>query len=199
MNVPDRHIPMTDSNGAPMPPSESDPVADRRDPSDTKDQRTAARFDQLTGQLANQKQEYRRLSEDFDSYIKRSQRDVGQQAAAQKEGFVRDLLPIIDNLERALVSGREDPDDPLFQGVRMTLQQLGQLLGQHGIEPATDRGRPFDPHRHEAVSVQCDPRQPEGIVLAVIQRGYWQGDKVFRPAKVIVNDLSRYSGVGYGR
>ena len=110
----------------------------------------------------------------------------------EKEGFILDLLPIIDNLERTLASGQDDPDDPLFQGVRMTLQQLGQLLAQHGIEPIADQGRPFDPHRHEAVFVRHGQCQLDQIILEVTQRGYTRGDKVFRPAKVIVNDLSHH-------
>ena len=76
----------------------------------------------------------------------------------------------------------------------MTLQQLGQLLQRHGIEVMKEVGRPFDPHRHEAVSVRHDLGQPDHVVLEVIQRGYCRGDKVFRPAKVIVNDLNHSPG-----
>jgi len=161
----------------------------------------AASVDPVTLQkaLAALKDNYARLAADFNNFMKRTQRDSEQQAAVEKQAFIRDLLPIIDNLERALASGQDDSSDPLFQGVKMTLQQVGQLLGKHGIEPVADRGRPFDPHRHEAVSVQHNPTQPDRIVLEVIQRGYWQGEKVFRPAKVIVNDLSYFSGGSHAR
>ena len=161
----------------------------------------AASVDPVTLQkaLAALKDNYARLAADFNNFMKRSERDSEQQAAVEKQAFIRDLLPIIDNLERALASGQDDSSDPLFQGVKMTLQQVGQLLGKHGIEPVADRGRPFDPHRHEAVSVQHNPTQPDRIVLEVIQRGYWQGEKVFRPAKVIVNDLSYFSGGSHAR
>jgi molecular chaperone GrpE len=153
----------------------------------------------LQKELAAQKDNYVRLAAEFDNFIKRTQRDSEQQAVAEKEAFVRDLLPILDNLERALASEQSNSSEPLRQGVTMTLQQVGQLLGRHGIEAVEDMGRPFDPHRHEAVSVQHNPNQPDRIVLEVIQRGYWQGDKVFRPAQVIVNDLSYFSGGSHAR
>jgi molecular chaperone GrpE len=153
----------------------------------------------LQKELAAQKEDYLRLTADFDNFIKRTQRDSGQQAALEKEAFIRDLLPILDNLERALASEQSNSSEPLLQGVTMTLQQVSQLLGRHGIEAVEDIGRPFDPHRHEAVSVWHDPCQPDQIILEVTQRGYCCSDKVFRPAKVIVNDLSYFPGVSDAR
>ena len=76
---------------------------------------------------------------------------------------------------------------------------LAALLLNHGIEAVEDMGRPFDPHRHDAVSVRYDPYQPDQIILEVTQRGYRRNDKVFRPAKVIVNDLSHFPGVSHAR
>lgn len=146
--------------------------------------------DAVAAELFAQKDDYRRLAADFDNFKKRTRRDSERQASAEKEAFISDLLPALDNLERALASEQSMTTESLHQGVTMTLQQLGQLLHRHGIDAVEDVGRPFDPHRHEAVSVRHDPRQPDQIVLEVTQRGYWQGDKVFRPAKVIVNDLS---------
>ena len=153
----------------------------------------------LQKELAAQKDDYLRLTADFDNFIKRTQRDSGQQAAVEKEAFIRDLLPILDNLERALASDQSISSEPLHQGVTITLQQVGQLLHCHGIEAVEDMGRPFDPHRHEAVSVRHDPYQPDQIILEVTQRGYFRRDKVFRPAKVIVNDLSYFPGVSHAR
>ena len=81
----------------------------------------------------------------------------------------------------------------------MTVKQLGGLLQRHGIEAVEALGLPFDPHRHEAVAVGHDPRQPDHIVLEVVQRGYCCGDKVFRPAKVIVNDPGQFPEPDRGR
>ncbi|MHC4520665.1 MAG: nucleotide exchange factor GrpE [Planctomycetota bacterium] len=153
----------------------------------------------LQKELAGRKDNYARLAAEFDNFIKRTQRDSEQQAAAEKEAFIRDLLPILDNLERALTSEQSSSSEPLRQGVKITLQQVGQLLGRHGIVAVEDIGRPFDPHRHEAISVRHDPYQPDQIILEVTQRGYCCNDKVFRPAQVIVNDLSYFSGVSHAR
>jgi molecular chaperone GrpE len=150
----------------------------------------------LQKELASQKEDYLRLAADFDNFRKRTQRDSAERAAAEKESFISDLLPVLDNLERALASEQSTSSEQLRLGVEMTLQQLGQLLQRHGIEASKDVGLPFDPHRQEAVSLGHDPGQPEHIVLKVIQSGYRRGDKVFRPAKVIVNDPRHSPGVG---
>jgi molecular chaperone GrpE len=138
-------------------------------------------------ELAFRKEDYLRLAADFDNFKKRTRRDVAQQSAVEKESFIRDLLPVLDNLERALACGQSSSSEQLHLGVKMTLQQLDHLLLLHGIEAGEDVGLPFDPHRQEAVSLGHDPSRPENVVLEVIQRGYHSGAKVFRPAKVVVN------------
>ena len=148
----------------------------------------------LQKELAIQQDDYLRLVADFDNFKKRTRRDSERQAAVEKETFISDLLPVLDNLERALESAQSTSSEPLHRGVAMTLQQLGQLLHRHGIEAAADLGRPFDPHRHEAVAVRHDPHQPDQVILEVSQRGYCRGDKTFRPAKVIVNDRRQPPG-----
>ena len=146
--------------------------------------------------LAAQKEDYLSLAADFDNFRKRTRRDSEQQAAAEKESFIQDLLPILDNLERALACEGATSSAQLHQGVEMTLRQLGGLLHRHGVEPVEAVGQPFDPHRHEAVATGHDLSQPDHCVLEVVQRGYCRGDKVFRPAKVIVNDPGQSPGAG---
>ncbi len=153
----------------------------------------------LQAALAAQKDDYLRLAADFDNFRKRTRRDSEQQAAAEKESFILDLLPVLDDLERALSREQAGSFEQMYQGVAMTLHRLAQLIHRHGIEAVEDLGRPFNPHRHEAVSLGHDPTQPEHVILKVIQRGYCRGDKVFRPAKVIVNDPGRSPGGGRGR
>ncbi|OGV74327.1 MAG: nucleotide exchange factor GrpE [Lentisphaerae bacterium RIFOXYB12_FULL_65_16] len=147
----------------------------------------------LHASLAAQKDQYLRLVADFQNFRKRTQRDSTQQAAAEKDAFIHDLLPVVDNLERALAA------EPMNRGVAMALQQLGQLLHRHGIEAADDAGQPFDAHRQEAVFVRHDLTQPDQGVLEVSERGYCRGDQVFRVAKVIVNDLAHSPGAGNAR
>jgi molecular chaperone GrpE len=178
------------------PPSS---VTDAQNPSASVADAAAADTAILQKELAARKDDYLRLAADFDNFQKRTRRDSAQQTAAEKEAFIRDLLPILDNLERALASGQSISSEPLHQGVTMTLQQVGRLLHRHGIEAVEDVGRPFDPHRHEAVSVRYDPGRPDRIILEVTQRGYCRGDSVFRPAKVVVNDLSHPPGVRHAR
>jgi molecular chaperone GrpE len=154
------------------------------------DAATAPDIAALRAELVAHKEHYLRLAADFDNFRKRTTQETERRAAAQKEAFIRELLPVIDNLERALGSDVSTSPEQLREGVQMTLQQLNQLLRRHGIEPEESLGQPFDPRYHEAVAVRLDPSQPDHIVLETFQRGYRRGNEVFRPAKVVVNDLS---------
>jgi molecular chaperone GrpE len=144
----------------------------------------------LQTEVAAQRDRYLRLAADFDNFRKRTAQETERRAAAQKEAFIRELLPVIDNLERAHDAEASTSTEQLREGVQITLQQLYQLLRRHDIEPEESRGQLFDPHRHEAVMIQHDSSQPDQIVLETLQRGYRRGAEVFRPAKVIVNNLS---------
>src|SRR5689334_6907211 len=92
-------------------------------------------FKSLESELTAQKDLYLRLAADFDNFRKRAAQEADRRAAAQKEAFIRELLPVIDNLERALSSDSSTSPEQLREGVQMTLQQLHQLLRRHGIEP----------------------------------------------------------------
>ena len=149
----------------------------------------ATDIESLEAELTRQKALYLRLAADFDNFRKRTTQETERRAAAQKEAFIRDLLPVIDNLERA-VTNHMSTREQLRQGVQMTLQQLHQILRHHGIEAEDSVGQPFDPQRHEAIGSRKDVSQPDHIILETAQRGYRRGNEVFRPAKVIINDLS---------
>lgn len=147
-----------------------------------------AESDLLRIEVEGQKELNLRLTADFENFRRRTRQEGEDRAAAQKESFIQELLPAIDNLERALAFGASHNSRQFHQGVEMTLQQLLLLLQQHGIETEESVGQPFDPRRHEAVSQRRDPAQAEHTILEVFQRGYRRGEKVFRPAKVMVND-----------
>lgn len=155
--------------------------------------------DVIQSELAGYKDACLRLAADFDNFRKRTQRESEQRAASENEALIRELLPILDNLERALASDRSEGSAPLHQGVEMTLQLLGRLLKSHGVEAVDELGQLFDPHRHEALSVENDSTQPDDTILYIAQRGYTRRGHVFRPAKVIVNDLSHTSEISRGR
>ncbi|MGB5106007.1 MAG: nucleotide exchange factor GrpE [Candidatus Zixiibacteriota bacterium] len=148
-------------------------------------------------ELAEVKDRYLRLSAEFENFRKRTRRDSEQAAAAEKELFIRGLLPVLDNIDRALAAGQSNSYNPEQRGLEITLQQLIRLLNDHGIEVIEDEGQLFDPHWHEALSLRHDPSQPDNVILEVVQRGYSHGDKVFRPAQVIVNDLGDSPGVSH--
>ena len=153
----------------------------------------------LRDKLAEQTDLRLRLATDFENFKRRSRQESDARAAAQKESLIHELLPVIDNLERALASGASSGSPQLHQGVEMTLQQLRLLLRQHGIEPEESVGQPFDPHRHEALSQRHDAAHPAHSIIEVLQRGYRRGDKVFRPAKVVVNDLTHSKHASHAR
>jgi len=144
----------------------------------------------LLQEISEQRAVNVRLAADFESYKRRTRQDMEARAAAQKDSFILELLPVIDNLERALASGASNQSHPFFQGVAMTLQQMLRLLQQQGVEVEACVGRPFDPYHHEAISQRRHPALPDQTILEVLQRGYTRGGKVFRPAKVVVNDLT---------
>ena len=159
----------------------------------------ATESEALVKDLAEQRDLHLRLAADFENFKRRSRLESDARAVAQKESFIVELLPVIDNLERALAAGASRDSAQFHQGVEMTLKQLQQLLRQHGVESDEIVGKPFDPHRHEALSQRHDPAKPDHAILEVVQRGYQRGAKVVRPAKVIVNDLTASPPARHGR
>jgi molecular chaperone GrpE len=152
----------------------------------------------LQQELARQTELHLRVAADFENFKRRSRQESETRALAQKESFIVELLPVIDNLERALAAGASAGTEQFRQGVEMTLQQLRLLLRQHGIESDDIVGRAFDPHQHEALSQKHDPTQPDHTILEMFQRGYRRGAKVVRPAKVVVNDLTATKAARHG-
>jgi molecular chaperone GrpE len=149
---------------------------------------TEAVWNRLSAELSEQRDLNRRLATDLEALRKRAVQEGDSRAVAWREDFIRQLLPAVDNLERALAVAVTGSFRPLHEGVRMTLEQLWTLLRGHGIEPEASVGQAFDPRRHEAVSQAHDPEQADQVVLEVLQRGYRQGVRVFRPARVVVNN-----------
>ena len=158
----------------------------------------ATESEALLKDLAEQKDLHLRLAADFENFKRRSRQETEARAAAQKDSFIVELLPVIDNLERALAPASSRDSAQFHQGVEMTLKQLQQLLRQHGVESEEIMGKPFDPHRHEALSQGHDPTQPDHAILEVLQRGYQRSSKVVRPAKVVVNDLTSAKPARHG-
>ncbi|HET6347040.1 MAG TPA: nucleotide exchange factor GrpE [Myxococcota bacterium] len=126
-----------------------------------------------------------RMAADFDNYRKRTRRDQDDLKRFAIEGFARDLLPVVDNLERALIHAGSE-DNAVLQGVRMVFKQLTDALLSHGVKTFPSAGQVFDPERHEAVAKQTSDTHAPGTVLEEMQRGYLLYDRLLRPARVLV-------------
>jgi molecular chaperone GrpE len=126
-----------------------------------------------------------RLAADFENYKKRAARERAEYVALANERLVKELLPILDDLERALDAAEQHEEAQLEEGVRLVHRSLAQLLERQGVKEIETAGA-FDPHVHEALLTQPSEDVESGAVLDVIQKGYRLGDRVVRPARVIV-------------
>ena len=129
-----------------------------------------------------------RVAADFDNYRKRVARDQESLVARAHERLVKELLPVLDDLERALEAAREHEEAKLEEGVRLVHRELSHVLRKEGLVPVETDGR-FDPHEHEALLTQPSDAE-EGAIVQVIQKGYRLGDRVLRPARVVVSSGS---------
>ena len=127
-----------------------------------------------------------RVAAEFENYRKRVLRDRESLVARAHERLVKELLPVLDDLERALAAGsdRESDSSELEEGVRLVYRELKDALDREGLAEIETNGR-FDPHVHEALVSQPSDAE-EGSVLEVVQKGYRLGDHVIRPARVVV-------------
>jgi molecular chaperone GrpE len=126
-----------------------------------------------------------RVQADFDNFRKRAAREHERLVAHAHERLVRELLPVLDDLERTLEAAERHEEAALVDGVRLVERSLRNALEKEGlVEIETDAG--FDPHVHEALLTQAREGAETGSVVEVVQRGYRLGDKVVRPARVIV-------------
>jgi len=126
-----------------------------------------------------------RVQADFENYRKRAAREQERLVAHAHERLVRELLPILDDLERALEAAERHEEAKLIEGVKLVEKSLRTALVKEGLVEIETDGV-FDPHVHEALLAQPGDGAEPGSVLGVVQRGYRVGDKVVRPARVIV-------------
>jgi molecular chaperone GrpE len=123
----------------------------------------------------------RRLKAEFENSRKRQERERERMLSMATERLVQELLPVLDNLDRALEAGGD-----IREGVLATRNQLADVLGNEGLLPVASDGQPFDPNVHEAVMGRLSEEHEEGIILQTFERGYLLNGKPIRPAKVVV-------------
>jgi molecular chaperone GrpE len=126
-----------------------------------------------------------RLAAEFDNFRKRSAREAAVTIERANERLVKELLPVLDDLARALEAAAEHEEAKLEEGVRLVHRSLADLLEKEGLAEIDTDGA-FDPHVHEALLSQPSDEK-EGDVIEVVQKGYTLGDKVLRPARVVVS------------
>jgi molecular chaperone GrpE len=130
----------------------------------------------------------KRTRADFENYQKRFARDLAEERRYAQRPLAADLLPAIDNLERATAAAEQAGETgPLIQGVHLALSQFLDILRRHGVTRIDALHKPFDPHLHEAVVQQPTADRPPMTVLQVLEQGYLLHDRVLRPARVIVS------------
>ncbi len=139
--------------------------------------------------LAKERDDYldalQRLKAEFDNYRKRVARDQRELAVRAHERLVKELVPVLDDLERALEAAAEHEEGKLEDGVRLVHRSLADALAKEGLTEI-ETGGSFDPHTQEALLSQPSDAE-EGTVIQVLQKGYSLGDRVLRPARVIIS------------
>lgn len=132
---------------------------------------------------------YLRAVAETDNVRKRARRDIGLAEARGRARVVRELLPALDNLDRAIAAAEAQEDDAehhLTKGIRLVQSELVAALARVGVEAFSPKGEVFDPHQHEAVAQQPVDGAEPGTVVEVYQAGYRYGDEILRAAKVVV-------------
>lgn len=138
---------------------------------------------------AEAEREVLRARADLENFRKRMQRDAEQQLKYANLPLVRDLIDVVDNLNRAMDAARQDAANAtaLRDGVGMVLSQMATILGKYGCKQIESVGREFDPNVHEAIAQMPSPEHPPGTVAQEVASGYLLHDRVVRPSSVIVS------------
>jgi molecular chaperone GrpE len=150
---------------------------------DTKMQMELAEKERL---LEEYNDRYKRLQADFDNFRRRTRQEKEELSNIVTQNIVLELLPVIDNFERALCSTSSQDADKILSGVEMIYRQLIQVLEKNGMKAVEAVGQAFDPQQHEAVMRVEDVEQPDGRIVEELQKGYAVKGKVIRPSMVKV-------------
>ncbi len=146
----------------------------------------ASELDQAQAEIAAMRDKWLRAVADLDNYKKRVKRDIDDAIHRAVQNMLSNFLPVGDNLDRALSVAPPDTNDQLLKGLEMVRQEFFGALGKHGIKPIESVGRPFDPNVHDALQQMDSPDFAPGVVMMEYEKGYQRGDKLLRPARVIV-------------
>jgi molecular chaperone GrpE len=166
------------------------------DGADSADRREEALAEELSGGLAKLRSEQedlmarlQRVSADYLNYQKRVQKDAAEAREHANAALIKDLLVVLDDLERGLALARQErpEDDPLRKGVELVYSNALEILGRHGLSAIDAQGKPFDPDLHSALMQEVSEDAPPMTVLRQLQRGYRLKGRTLRPAAVVVS------------
>jgi len=143
-------------------------------------------FEAKQRELEEALQRYLRLAADFDNFRRRTRQEMDDVRKTAAAGLIGELLPVLDNFERALATARSLLPENVATGIEMIYRQLWHVLAQSGVQPVEAVGKPFDPAFHEAFEQVETDDAPEGTVIEEVQKGYLLHAKVLRPALVKV-------------
>ena len=144
-----------------------------------------ADIERLKKELNEKQDRIMRLQADFDNFRKRTAKEKTELASTIEQAFLKDLLPLLDNLSRAtdaVENGEESNVETLKKGIEMINQETVAAMGKHGLEPIETEGKMFDPNFHQAVMRVADPEKEDGAIAAELQRGYIARGRVIRPS-----------------
>jgi len=127
-----------------------------------------------------------RVAAEFENYKKRIRKEMAEGESKAKEQVLRDVLEVVDNLERALAVDEKSDVKSLQQGISLVLRLFQSKLDRYQVKPFESAGQPFDPRKHDAISQVPSPGVPPGAIVSEVQRGYNIGDRLLRPAMVVV-------------
>jgi molecular chaperone GrpE len=154
---------------------------------EAQEQTTATATEELEQRNEELEDRYKRALADLDNYRKRSAREVERRVLDSTETQARQWLEAIDSVERALRLDEVDSENPLAVGLRQVLEQMESILERQGIQRVGAAGERFDPERHEAVAIRETDAVPDQTVVEVARSGWAAGDRVLRPAQVVVS------------
>lgn len=149
----------------------------------------AARVEELEQELGEAKDQSLRAAAEAQNVRRRAEQEATKARKFALEKFVKELLPIIDSLEKAL-EAMQDGSDAHREGVAMTLKMQLDVLGKFGVEVVDPHGEPFDPEYHEAVAMVPNPELDPNSVMDVVQKGYVLNGRLVRPAMVVVSQAA---------
>ncbi|RTR05512.1 nucleotide exchange factor GrpE [Halomonas nitroreducens] len=150
----------------------------------------AARVEELEQTLAETKDQAMRTAAEAQNVRRRAEQEAEKARKFALEKFVKELLPVVDSLEKALEAMGEDATEAHREGVSMTLKMQRDVLAKFGVEEIEPQGEPFDPQYHEAMAMVPNPEMEPNTVMEVMQKGYLLNGRLVRPAMVVVSQAA---------